>query len=193
MSEMPKFVTKKRVTVICKNPFRIGLIPYSGVCRNVVLTVQDISKCLENHAGVLEILSNGQELPLNFANYDTYNGPTDVTDDSDVFSAEHANTAVQVQNDKGETVTVIKSGKDVEPHKKNVIKVNTKVEPEEKVEVKSVIADTQSSIEVTAESAGDTTTEVKSNTENETDTKVEVEANKQNNNNFQHNKKNKFK
>ena len=29
MSEMPKFVTKKRVTVICKNPFRIGLIPYS--------------------------------------------------------------------------------------------------------------------------------------------------------------------
>lgn len=81
---VPKIVKRKRVTIHCGAPFRIGYINFTGVCNKVVLDVADIAKCIENKAMVEEVLSNGQTIPLNFSNYNTYNGPTDVVDDTNL-------------------------------------------------------------------------------------------------------------
>jgi len=188
MSEM-KFVTKKKVTVTCHTPFRIGQIPYSGICRNLTLTIKDISTCLENKAKVVEILSNGKEVPLNFANYDTYNGPSDVDDNSKALTEKPDDPEIEKKNDQGETIAIVNKKKEKE--EKKVIKVSTNITPKEEVAV--VNTDTKATVEVKEEVKVDTTTEVKADVNNTTDTKVEVE-NKNHNNNFQQNqKKNKFK
>lgn len=71
---MSKFLTKKLVTVKCARPFRIGNINYVGTISRVVLNVDIISKCIENKARVVEHLMSGEDLPLNFSNYNTDNG-----------------------------------------------------------------------------------------------------------------------
>ena len=77
-----KTVKRKRVNIICSRPFRIGLIPFTGRCTNIVLSVEDIAACLANKAMVSEVLTVGEPIPLGFDNYNTYNGPTDVNDDT---------------------------------------------------------------------------------------------------------------
>ena len=187
-----KFVTKKKVTVTCNTPFRIGKIPYSGICRNIILTVQDISECLTNHARVVEILSNGQEVPINFSNYDTYNGPTDVTDDSEALVEKPADPEIEQKNNQGETIKTFNKVEEKEKKPENkVIQVTTNVN-----KTTEVNADTKSTVEVTAEVKSDTNEQIKTEADNSNDTKVEVENKQQhnNNNNFQQNqKKNKFK
>lgn len=78
----PKLVTKKRINLRCSRPFRIGFTPFSGNCLNIILRVEDIVKIIQSKSLVEEILSTGETIPLNFSNYNTYNGPTDVTDDT---------------------------------------------------------------------------------------------------------------
>lgn len=115
MSEK-KLVTKKLVTVRCHAPFRIGHIPFAGVCNRVTLSVEDIAKCIEHKALVVEILSNGQEVPLGFDNYNTYNGPTLIDDDSPV--TEFAEPVIErIENGK---VTMINTVKKKEEPKKVV-------------------------------------------------------------------------
>lgn len=80
--EQRKLVTKKRVTIRCGRPFRIGFTPFSGYCPNIVLTIEDIAKIIERKNIVLENFTDGTTLALDFNNYNTYNGPTDVTDDT---------------------------------------------------------------------------------------------------------------
>lgn len=82
----PKYVTKKRVNVRCNRPFRLGMTPFSGYCSNIILPVSDIVKIIESKSMVEEILNTGETVALNFSNYNTYNGPTDVTDDSEVLT-----------------------------------------------------------------------------------------------------------
>ena len=74
----PKYVSQKLVTVKCYNPFRIGLTPFVGLCSKILLKVEDISICLEHKAIVTEHLKGGKEIPLDFTNYNTYNGEPDV-------------------------------------------------------------------------------------------------------------------
>lgn len=81
-----KLVKKKKVTVRCIRPFRIGLTPFSGYCPNIILTVEDIAKIIESKSMVEEVLSTGETVPLDFSNYNTYNGPTDVNDESVVMT-----------------------------------------------------------------------------------------------------------
>lgn len=78
----PKFVKKKRVTVRCTRPFRIGLTPFSGYCPSIVLSVEEIATIIQTKSFVVENLTTGETVPLNFSNYNTYNGPTDVDDDT---------------------------------------------------------------------------------------------------------------
>lgn len=75
---------KKRVTVYCNKPFSIGSAHFSATHRNLVLTTEQIQKCLENKAYVDELLDNGKTVRLGFHNFDTYNGPSKVTEESNV-------------------------------------------------------------------------------------------------------------
>ena len=189
---MPKFVTKKKVTVTCNTPFRIGQIPYSGVCRNLTLSIEDISKCLENKARVVEILSNGKEVALNFANYDTYNGPSDVDENSVVLKEKPADPEIEQKNQDGETIKVLNKQENKEEKE---IRISTTVEPKEEV---TIVENTKLSTNIKEEIKGDTSAEVKAEVSNAADTKIEVENDKHNNtnssnNNQQNQKKNKFK
>lgn len=87
-----KLVTKKKVTVRCIRPFRLGMTPFSGYCPNIILKVEDIAKIIESKSMVEEVLSTGETVPLDFSNYNTYNGPTEVTDDSIVVTDSKAKT-----------------------------------------------------------------------------------------------------
>lgn len=193
MSSMPRFVTKKKVTVTCRTPFRIGKIPYSGICRNIILSIEDISRCLENHAKVVEIFSNGKEFPLNFSNYDTYNGPTDVTDETEVLSDKPLTPEMEIKDASGKTIDVVNKKEPEE--KKTVVRVTTNTQPKEEATVQEVNSDTKATVEVTAETKNDASSEVKAKADEEVDTKVEVENNSNNNkhNNNNNFKKNKFK
>ena len=78
---------KKRVTVYCNKPFSIGNAHFSATHRNLVLTTEQIQVCLENKAYVDELLDNGKVVRLGFHNFDTYNGPSKVTEESNIALA----------------------------------------------------------------------------------------------------------
>lgn len=84
--EEVKHVKKKLVTVRCPRPFAYKKIPFVGICNRIVLDVDAIKFALGCKAFVVEHLSNGQEVPLGFDNYDTWNGPSEITDDSAILS-----------------------------------------------------------------------------------------------------------
>ena len=187
-----KLVEKKRVNVHCARPFRIGHTPFAGVCSKLVLSVKDISICLENKALVREILKNGELVPLDFTNYNTWNGPSDVEPDAEESIAENFKEAeVEVLNNKGKVEKVINENKPEPP--KVIIKHKDYVETTEPEPEKPVVSDNVES---------DTTTETDKDPVKEdiVDGKVEVEKstetiNNSNNNNKHNNnfKKNKFK
>lgn len=81
-----KLVKKKLVTVRCNNPFSYRKIPFAGICNRVVLEVEAINYALMNKAFVVEHLKNNKDIPLGFDNYNTYNGPTLIDDDTDLFN-----------------------------------------------------------------------------------------------------------
>ena len=83
--EQPRFVKKKLVTVRCNNPFSYRKIPFAGVCNRVVLEVEAINYALMNKALVTEHLKGNKDIALGFDNYNTYNGPTLINDNSEVF------------------------------------------------------------------------------------------------------------
>lgn len=83
--DQPVYVKKKLVTVRCANPFSFNKIPFVGICNKVTLDVEAINYALMHKAKVVEHLSNGKEVLLGFDNYNTYNGPTTVTDSSESF------------------------------------------------------------------------------------------------------------
>ena len=84
--ELEKKVQKKLVTVKCPQPFSYNNIPFVGVCNKVTLTVDAIKNALSHKAFVVEHLKNGKTIPLGFDNFDTWNGPTEVDDHSEVLS-----------------------------------------------------------------------------------------------------------
>lgn len=73
---------KKRVSVFCGAAFQIGLANFAGACENIILDSHDIATCLMNKAKVVEILADGSKVILDFTNYDTDNGKSDVTEES---------------------------------------------------------------------------------------------------------------
>lgn len=81
----PKLVKKKLVTIRCNNPFSYRKIPFAGVCNKVVLEVEAINYALMNKAFVVEHLNNNKTIPLGFDNYNTYNGPTPIDDNTPIF------------------------------------------------------------------------------------------------------------
>lgn len=83
--DQPRYVKKKLVTVRCKNPFSYRKIPFAGICNKVVLEVEAINYALMNKALVVEHLKGNKEISLGFDNYNTWNGPTMIDDDSEVF------------------------------------------------------------------------------------------------------------
>ena len=83
--DQPRLVKKKLVTVRCNNPFSYRKIPFAGVCNRVVLEVEAINYALMNKALVTEHLKGNKDIALGFDNYNTYNGPTLINDDSEVF------------------------------------------------------------------------------------------------------------
>lgn len=83
--DTPKYVKKKLVTVRCNNPFRYGKIPFAGICNRVVLEVEAINYALMHKAFVVEHLKGGKEISLGFDNYNTYNGPTEIDDNTQLF------------------------------------------------------------------------------------------------------------
>ena len=109
MSEVTK-VSKKLVTVRCGAPFRIGHIPFAGVCNKVTLSVEDICKCIEHKAMVVEHLLNGQEIPLGFDNYNTYNGPTKIDDESTITKFKEPEIEMI---DKDKNVTILNKEEEV--------------------------------------------------------------------------------
>lgn len=64
----------KKVDVKCPKAFVLNGATFSGYVRNIILSTDDIRKCLECKAKVFEILPNGSTLALDFANYDDNNG-----------------------------------------------------------------------------------------------------------------------
>lgn len=64
----------KKVDIRCNKAFTLNGVTFSGYIRNIVLSTEDIMKCLECKAKVAEILPNGNTVPLDFANYDNNNG-----------------------------------------------------------------------------------------------------------------------
>ena len=135
-----KYVKKKRVTIHCARPFRIGYANYSGVIRNVVVDVGIIATCIGRKALVNEILSNGKEVPLSFDNYNKYNGPTDVTDNDKNFFENDAHK-MPIINAKGEVIKE-NANPDFKQTKTNV-KIGTKKESkEEDTDSKTVFENT---------------------------------------------------
>lgn len=65
---------KKLLNITCHGKFYIDGVPFSGVCKEVVLDTKDISTCLQNKAMVEEVLVNGRTFPLDFTNYMDKNG-----------------------------------------------------------------------------------------------------------------------
>ena len=133
MDNTKKNVTKKKVTVVCNRPFRIGLIPCTGTMRNVVLSTKEISICLENKCSVVEILENGTTIPLDFSNYNTYNGPTKVTEETPLFYEKSQ-----------QKIPIIVNGKIINENvrdtsKKKTIILGTKANIEDKTEVKESV------------------------------------------------------
>lgn len=83
--DQPIYVKKKLVTVRCANPFNYKKIPFVGICNKVILEVDAIEYALTRKAKVVEHLKNGKEVLLGFDNFNTYNGPTDIDDNSNTF------------------------------------------------------------------------------------------------------------
>ncbi len=131
MSQVRK-VSKKLVTVRCHAPFRIGHIPFAGICNRVTLSVEDIASCIEHKALVVEHLLNGQEIPLGFDNFDTYNGPTAVDDESPV--TRFSEPEIEMINGTNKTILNVKR-EEVEVEKEipriDLDKINREKEEEE--------------------------------------------------------------
>lgn len=188
-----KLVEKKRVNVHCARPFRIGHTPFAGVCSKLVLSVKDISICLENKALVREILKNGELVPLDFTNYNIWNGPSDVDSDAEESIAENFKEAeVKVLNNKGQVEKVLNENKPEPP--KVIIKHKdydeTKSETEKLTETADQVPD-----EIEADDAAilkENIVEGKVNVDNNDKSTENPNPNNNNkhNNNF---KKNKFK
>ena len=83
--DQPRYVKKKLVTVRCNNPFSYRKIPFAGICNKVVLEVEAINYALMNKALVTEHLRGNKDIALGFDNYNTYNGPTLINDNAEVF------------------------------------------------------------------------------------------------------------
>lgn len=104
--EQPKYVKKKLVTVRCNTPFSYRKIPFAGICNKVILEVEAINYAIMHKARVVEHLRNGQELPLGFDNYNTYNGPTLIDDEADVF--DYSEPEVEMVDNQGNSTVINK-------------------------------------------------------------------------------------
>ena len=110
--EQPIYVKKKLVTVRCNNPFSYNKIPFVGICNRVVLDVDAISFALTRKAKVVEHLKNGKEVLLGFDNYNTYNGPTLIEDNTPSFA--YSEPEIEMVDGMGNH-TVINKKKDEAP------------------------------------------------------------------------------
>lgn len=64
----------KKVDIRCNKAFTLNGVTFSGYIRNILMSTEDIMKCLECKAKVAEILPNGNTVPLDFANYNDNHG-----------------------------------------------------------------------------------------------------------------------
>lgn len=106
----PIYVKKKLVTVRCANPFSYRKIPFVGICNKVVLEVEAINYALTRKAKVVEHLRNGSVVPLGFDNYNTYNGPTLIDEDTKVF--EYFEPEIEIIDGFGNRTVVNKQKKE---------------------------------------------------------------------------------
>ena len=96
MDEEMKFVNKKMVDIHCYRPFHVNRSPFSGNCFNVIADTNIIRIALENKAKVSEVMTDGSRIPLDFANYNIYNGPNAADpDDKIVTKVNPDNVAVE--------------------------------------------------------------------------------------------------
>ena len=68
--------TLKLVTVRPSRPFRIGHALFTSVANKIPLSVATINYCLQEKAFVTEHIAGGKDVPLDFTNYNTDNGPS---------------------------------------------------------------------------------------------------------------------
>jgi len=99
--EQPTYVKKKLVTVRCNNPFSYNKIPFVGICNRVVLDVDAISFALTRKAVL-----------LGFDNYNTYNGPTIIEDNTPSFA--YSEPEIEMVDGMGNH-TIINKKKDEQP------------------------------------------------------------------------------
>ena len=110
--EQPIYVKKKLVTVRCNNPFSYNKIPFAGICNKVTLDVEAINYALMHKAKVVEHLSNGKEVLLGFDNYNTYNGPTVIDEETPSFA--YSEPEIEMVDGMGNH-TIINKKKDNKP------------------------------------------------------------------------------
>ena len=135
--DQPTYVKKKLVTVRCNNPFSYNKIPFVGICNRVVLEVEAISFALTRKAKVVEHLKNGKEVLLGFDNYNTYNGPTVIDDETPIFT--YKEPEIEMVDGMGNH-TIINKQKDEKPQViKHIDLEAIKVKQEEEEKKKKLI------------------------------------------------------
>lgn len=95
-------MVKKLVNVHCDKAFSINGVRFTGTCNLVVLRDEDIAICLEFKAKVEEVLAGGVTVPLGFDNYNTYNGPSKLSNiqTAKAITEEYSEPVVETVTDR---------------------------------------------------------------------------------------------
>lgn len=117
--------TKKLVNLTCAGKFYVNGVPFSGTCKEVVLTLDEIAICLENKAKVDEVLVNDRIIPLDFGNYATDNGVSKLMDD-----IEKAPSLTELYRGKPQVETIGEKKPVVKEEPKKEVNVVTMTEEE---------------------------------------------------------------
>lgn len=109
----------KLVTVRPARPFRLKAANFTSLVQNIILSCESISYCLQEKALVTENLANGKQVPLDFTNYNTDNGPSAVPEGASEFIINHVDPVITVTDLDGNK-TVINNKVVVAPQIKRV-------------------------------------------------------------------------
>ena len=96
----------KLVTVRPARPFRLKAANFTSLVRNIILSCESIAYCLQEKALVTENLANGKQVPLDFANYNTDNGPSAVPEGASEFIVNQVDQAITVTDLDGNKTVI---------------------------------------------------------------------------------------
>ena len=96
----------KLVTVRPARPFRLKAANFTSLVRNIILSCESIAYCLQEKALVTENLANGKQVPLDFANYNTDNGPSAVPEGASEFIVNPVDQAITVTDLDGNKTVI---------------------------------------------------------------------------------------